>query len=102
MSEDGHTWTFHIRPDARWQDGVPVTAHDVVFTFDLMGDPAVSRRDPVAALDTAFAPSSQDRIHEASWEIFRRVFFRAPAARPVTTGDAVRPGMSHQVAHTIT
>jgi ABC-type transport system substrate-binding protein len=72
MSEDGHTWTFHIRPDARWQDGVPVTAHDVVFTFDLMGDPAVSRRDPVAALDTAFAPSSQDRIHEASWEIFRR------------------------------
>ena len=26
----------------------------------------------VAALDTAFAPSSQDRIHEASWEVFRR------------------------------
>ncbi len=29
----GGSWTFHIRPDARWHDGVAVTAADVVFTL---------------------------------------------------------------------
>lgn len=28
------TVTYHIRPTARWSDGVPVTAADFVFTFD--------------------------------------------------------------------
>lgn len=33
-SADGKTWTFHIHPGARWQDGQPLTAEDVVFSFD--------------------------------------------------------------------
>ena len=33
-SEDGLTWTFHIRRDVRWHDGQPFTAHDVDFTFN--------------------------------------------------------------------
>ena len=28
------TITYHIRPEARWSDGVPVTAHDFVFTHE--------------------------------------------------------------------
>lgn len=35
-SEDGFTWTFHLREDAMWQDGVPVTSADVKYTFDRM------------------------------------------------------------------
>jgi peptide/nickel transport system substrate-binding protein len=27
-----YTFTYHIRPEARWSDGVPVTARDFVFT----------------------------------------------------------------------
>jgi len=27
------TFVYHIRPEARWSDGVPVTARDFVFTF---------------------------------------------------------------------
>jgi len=34
-SPDYRTWTIHLRTDIRWQDGVPVTAHDVKFTLDL-------------------------------------------------------------------
>ena len=33
-SDDGLTWTFHIRGDATWHDGQPFTAHDVDFTFN--------------------------------------------------------------------
>jgi len=30
---------FHLRSEARWSDGAPVTAHDVRFTYELYGDP---------------------------------------------------------------
>jgi peptide/nickel transport system substrate-binding protein len=39
-SPDGATWTFTLRPDARWHDGQPVTADDVVFTITALQDPA--------------------------------------------------------------
>ncbi len=33
-SEDGMTWTFHLRDDVQWHDGTPFTARDVEFTFN--------------------------------------------------------------------
>ena len=33
-SDDGLTWTFHLRRDVRWHDGQPFTAGDVDFTFN--------------------------------------------------------------------
>ena len=33
-SPDGKTWIFHLRHGVTWQDGVPFTAKDVVFTFN--------------------------------------------------------------------
>lgn len=33
-SEDGLTWTFHIRDDVMFTDGVPLTAEDVAFTIN--------------------------------------------------------------------
>ena len=33
-SDDGLTWTFHLRQDVQWHDGQPFTAHDVDFTFN--------------------------------------------------------------------
>jgi peptide/nickel transport system substrate-binding protein len=35
----GAIWTFQLRDDARWHDGEPVTAEDVVFTIHLLQDP---------------------------------------------------------------
>jgi peptide/nickel transport system substrate-binding protein len=36
------TLVFHLNPRARWQDGEPVTAADVVFTYDAYNDPRVN------------------------------------------------------------
>ena len=35
-SPDYKTWTFYLRRDVRWHDGVTTTAHDIKFTLDLM------------------------------------------------------------------
>jgi peptide/nickel transport system substrate-binding protein len=43
----GGRWTFRIRSDARWQDGVPVTSEDVVYTVHVLQDPAYT--GPLAA-----------------------------------------------------
>ncbi|MDE2729449.1 MAG: peptide ABC transporter substrate-binding protein, partial [Gemmatimonadota bacterium] len=40
VSEDAREWTFHLRQGARWSDGRPVTAHDFVYAFRRMLDPA--------------------------------------------------------------
>jgi peptide/nickel transport system substrate-binding protein len=34
LSPDQKTWTFKIRPGVRWQDGQPLTAADVAWTFN--------------------------------------------------------------------
>ena len=32
-SPDGRTWTFHLRNDARWSNGDPVTSHDFAYAW---------------------------------------------------------------------
>jgi peptide/nickel transport system substrate-binding protein len=34
ISPDGKVWTIHIRSGVKWQDGQPLTADDVAFTFN--------------------------------------------------------------------
>lgn len=40
-SADYRHWTVHLRTDVRWHDGMPVTAHDVAFTLELLTHPDV-------------------------------------------------------------
>lgn len=37
-SADNKVWTFHLR-DAKWSDGSPITADDVIFSFQRIVDP---------------------------------------------------------------
>ena len=39
VDDTGKTWTFTLRDDAVWHDGVPVTAEDVVFTVNALKSP---------------------------------------------------------------
>ena len=60
VSEDKRTFTFHIDPRAHWSDGRPITADDVVWTYETIMDPAhltgvhkvsLERLNPPEALD---------------------------------------------------
>jgi len=44
-SPDGAVVTFDLRPDARWHDGVHVSADDVVFSYESVADIQVRRID---------------------------------------------------------
>lgn len=41
VSTNKKTYTFHLRQDLKWQDGEPLTADDVAFTFSKIQDPDV-------------------------------------------------------------
>jgi oligopeptide transport system substrate-binding protein len=42
ISQDGKTYTFHLRSGAMWSDGQPVTARDFVYSFKRILDPATA------------------------------------------------------------
>jgi peptide/nickel transport system substrate-binding protein len=84
---DSLTWRFHLRPDARWQDGRPVTASDVVFSFDAFSDstldaPARSflagrtraTADDSTTVRLAFTEPSPEQLYDATYHV--RVFPR--------------------------
>jgi len=39
ISADGRTIRYRLRHDVRWSDGVPLTSHDVVFSFQALMNP---------------------------------------------------------------
>lgn len=53
VSEDLRTWTFHLRQNAVWHDGVPITAEDLKFTYDKIRDPEESTDTYTAAQNFA-------------------------------------------------
>jgi oligopeptide transport system substrate-binding protein len=44
ISDDRRTYTFHLRPDARWSNGDPVTAHDFHYSLRRLLDPLTASR----------------------------------------------------------
>ena len=70
--EGGRAWTFHLRPEARWSNGDPVTAHDFVRSWKRTL--RLGGRSPHAALmkniagASAFARSGADEGEAAAPE----------------------------------
>jgi len=42
VSDDGLTWTFHLRDGLKWSDGSKLTANDFVYSWQRVCDPAVA------------------------------------------------------------
>jgi ABC-type transport system substrate-binding protein len=67
VSDDGRTYRFRIRPEARWSDGVPVSADDFAFTWAQMREDEVATAfllDDVAAAEAVDARTLEIRLHE--------------------------------------
>jgi peptide/nickel transport system substrate-binding protein len=77
VSRDGRVITYHLRAGVRWQDGVPVTAHDVVWTLHAITDD----RNPVRSR------AGYDRVAKAEAPDGRtvRVTLKEPWAPAVAT-----------------
>ncbi len=51
-SPDGRTWTYHLRTDVRWQDGMPFTTRDIEFTRRVIGiNPLARTPDSLVIVD---------------------------------------------------
>lgn len=60
-SSDFKQWTFKLRPDAKWSNGEPVTAHDFVFSWQRLATPTTA--SPYASyLDYLKVENAQDVI----------------------------------------
>jgi peptide/nickel transport system substrate-binding protein len=79
---DSLSWRFHLRPDARWHDGRPVTSEDVRFSFEAFSDsllnavarPYLAGRVRVLAEDSLtfvirFAESSPEQLYDATYHV---------------------------------
>jgi ABC-type oligopeptide transport system substrate-binding subunit/DNA-binding SARP family transcriptional activator len=66
ISNDGRTFTFHLRDDAHWSDGVPVTADDFVFAWRRALDP----KNGLMAIGSMAEIVGAEAFHrgEASWD----------------------------------
>ena len=64
-SPDYRTWTYHLRRDVRWHDGIPTTAHDVKFTLELMAHPDVLRgTDFIVNIESDHSPGRLHAHHQ--------------------------------------
>lgn len=61
-SDDGLTWTFHLRQDAKWSNGTPVTAKDFVFGWQRAVDPDVASEYAYMLSDIGQVKNAQDII----------------------------------------
>jgi peptide/nickel transport system substrate-binding protein len=60
ITPDNRTYTYKLRPEARWHDGTPLTSADVVFTYEAIMNPAVGAESQqgFAAVERVEAPDA--------------------------------------------
>ena len=79
VSKDGLTVTYHLRTNAKWSDGQPVTSTDVKFSWQALMNPdnnVVTRHgyDDVASIDTPNASTAIVHL-KAKFAPFVNTFF---------------------------
>ncbi len=95
VSADGLTYTFHLRPEAKWSDGAPVTAPHFVESYRRLLTPATA-----APKASVFYPVKNARAYvSGALTDFSAVGFRAADARTlVVTLAEPTPRFPHFVA----
>lgn len=78
ISADGLTYTFHLRENARWSDGEPITSADFLGSYQRILTPAFAAE--YAYLIYNFVAGAED-FYRGRTTRFSDVGFRAPDAR---------------------
>ena len=74
IAPDGKTYTFYLNKDAKWHDGVDVTAEDVKLSFDALADPATG---------SVYTGSFNDSV--VAWRVIDDNTFEMVAKEPLYT-----------------
>jgi len=85
-NEDMTEWIFHLRPDARWSDGTPLTAEDFIFSYHRMLSPGLAAAyapmlHPIRNAEAynrdrrGFILCGLDEEFPVAWEILENVNF---------------------------
>lgn len=86
-NEDMTEWTFHLRPEAKWSDGAPLTAEDFIFSYHRMLHPelAAAYAPMLHSIRNAEAYNRDERGHilcgldenfPTQWETLRKANFQ--------------------------
>jgi len=57
LARDGRSVTWRLKPNVRWHDGAPLTADDLVFTWEYAADPATASTNMAT-----YAPVHVDKV----------------------------------------
>ncbi|MFE9643907.1 ABC transporter substrate-binding protein [Streptomyces sp. NPDC006365] len=109
------TWRFTLREGAMWHDGQPVTADDVIFTFDRVLDPKTTtlaknffgswlkevRKVDEKSVELVLKFPFPDGVQRMTLAKImpKHVFSKAGALDEATAGKAVGSGPYRQTAH---
>jgi peptide/nickel transport system substrate-binding protein len=66
-SDDGKTWTFHIRSGVKWSDGEDLTAEDIAYTYSRIidkGPEAATWASYLSSVKSATAPDAETVVLE--------------------------------------
>lgn len=77
VSPDGRVYTFHLRADAKWSDGAPVTAEDFAASFQRILTPALGSQ----TADQLYYLAGAEAYHAGRTKDFSTVGVRALDAR---------------------
>ena len=104
ISPDGKTWTIHIRSDAKFCDGQPVTASDVAFTYTYIiqhkmanmlayvrGIKSVRAIDPTTAQFTCTGPRAVGYMESSSVYILPKHIWEHVSPNAAVTSYGNKP-----------
>lgn len=92
---------FRMRSAARWSDGAPITAHDVVWTYRMIKEPAVAspRQQDVATVDSVVAENDSTVVFHFPRRHPGMMFATGVSIAPRHAFEGVPPGgiRTHEV-----
>lgn len=87
-SDDFRQWTFHIRPEAKWSDGTPLTAQDFIYSYQRILSPKLGAE----LAELFYGITNAEAFNKGRVTDFAQVGIKAPDPQTlVITADAPMP-----------